>query len=332
MTRAFTRYVRREPAALVAWAVLVVIVAVWAAATPNLGIVSLTNTFAQKLPLVMAAIGATIVIVSKGIDLSLGGTLTLVNVIIAHGTLTGGDPVPWIVVAMLAALAAGLLNGLLVAVLNLPALIVTLATQSVLLGIALYVLPTPGGALPEWFTNVPLQLVGPVPLVVLLLVIVPVVLWWPLRRSRFGTALYAVGNDEQAAFTSGVRVVRTRVLAYVLGAFFAGLGGVFITMNAGSGDPAIGVPYTLNAIAAAVLGGVALSGGRGTIAGPIAGALVLSFINNLLFSLGVNTYWQYLVTGVLLIGALAVPYALRRLRRRRRAVAGAASSTAAVTA
>ena len=93
----------------------------------------------------------------------------------------------------------------------------------------------------------------------------------------------------------------------MLAAFFAWLGGVFLTMNAGSGDPSIGVPYTLNAIAAAVIGGVALSGGRGTIVGAVAGALILSFINNLLFALGVNVYWQYLATGVLLLAALAVP-------------------------
>jgi ribose transport system permease protein len=157
--------------------------------------------------------------------------------------------------------------------------------------------------------------------VVLLIAAVPVLLWWPLRRSRFGTALYAVGNDEAAAFTSGVRVRSVKIRAYVLAAFFAALGGIFISMNAGSGDPGIGSAYTLNAIAAAVIGGVALSGGRGTIAGPVAGALVLSFINNLLFSLGVNTYYQYLVTGVLLIAALAIPYVTGRLRQNRRTAA-----------
>lgn len=318
---ALTRYLRRDPATPVAYAVLAVILVAWVAATPNLGIVSVTNTFAQKLPLAMAAIGATIVIIARGIDLSIGATLTLVNVIIAHGSTAGGGLALWIVVAVAAALAAGLLNGVLVALFDLPALIVTLATSSVLFGVALYILPTPGGELPESFTNTTLLLVGPVPAVVLLLVLVPAVLWWPVRRSRFGTELYAVGNDEAAAFTSGVKVASVKVRAYVLAAFFAALGGIFVTMNAGSGDPGIGTPYTLNAIAAAVIGGVALSGGRGTVAGPIAGALVLSFINNLLFSLGVNTYYQYLVTGVLLIGALGIPYAVGRLRQRREATA-----------
>lgn len=321
MIPAAARYFRREPTALIAFGVLIVIALAWAISTPNLGVIPLTYTFAQKIPLAMVAIGETIVIISRGIDLSVGGTLTLVNVIIANGTIVGGNPIVWIILAMVVALIAGLVNGILVAVLQLPALVVTLATQSVMLGAALYILPSPGGELPIWFTNVPLQLVGPIPLVILLLIILPVLFWLPIRRSRFGVALYAVGNDESAAFTSGIRVARTKILAYVLGAFFAGLGGIFITMNAGSGDPAIGVPYTLNAIAAAVIGGVALSGGRGTVAGPIAGALVLSFINNLLFSLGVNTYWQYLATGILLVAALAIPYVIRRVRQRKASLA-----------
>jgi ribose transport system permease protein len=233
MMSAISRYLRREPAVIISYSVLIVILVTWVSSTPNLGIVSITNTFAQKVPLAMAAIGATIVIISRGIDLSIGGTLTLVNVIIANGTIVGGNLIVWIVIAIVVALIAGAVNGILVAVLQLPALVVTLATQSVMLGVALYIMPSPRGELPIWFTNIPLQLVGPIPLIILLLIILPIVFWWPLRRSRFGTALYAVGNDESAAFTTGFRVTRTKIMAYILAAFFAGLGGVFITMNAG---------------------------------------------------------------------------------------------------
>jgi ribose transport system permease protein len=105
----------------------------------------------------------------------------------------------------------------------------------------------------------------------------------------------------------------------MLSAFFAGLAGVIMSMNTGSGDPTIGVPFTLNTIAAAVVGGVSLAGGRGTIAGPIAGALVVSFIGNLLFSIGVNSYWQYVVTGAVLIVAIAIPAGLRAIRAGRQA-------------
>ena len=112
---------------------------------------------------------------------------------------------------------------------------------------------------------------------------------------------------------------KTVVSSYMLSAFFAGLAGVIMSMNTGSGDPTIGVPFTLNTIAAAVVGGVSLAGGRGTIAGPIAGALVVSFIGNLLFSMGVNSYWQYVVTGAVLIVAIAIPAGLRAIRAGRQA-------------
>lgn len=314
MIAAVRRFIHREPSVLVAYLVLAAMVIGWVLATPRIGILPITNTLGQKLPLVCVTIGAAIVLISRGVDLSIGGTLTLVNVIIAKGSADDGNVLFWAFVALLAALAAGAVNGFLVAWRRLSPLIVTLATQSVLLGLALYVLPIPGGEVPDWFSRMPLQLIGPLPLVGLLIVLVPVLLWWPLKRSPYGTALYAVGNDEGAAFTSGIRVRLTLGSAYVLAAFFAWLGGVFLTMNAGAGDPAIGVPYTLNAIAAAVIGGVALSGGRGTIAGAVAGALILSFINNLLFALGVNVYWQFLATGLLLLAALAVPFLIDRVQ------------------
>jgi ribose transport system permease protein len=319
MTANIVAFFRREPSVLVAYAVLLVILAVWVALTPNLSLTSLTNSIGAKLPLVMLAIAATIVIVSRGIDLSVGGTLALTNVIIARGSASDGNVLLWIAVAVAVALVAGLINGLFVSLLRLPPLIVTLAMQSVLVGAALYVLPTPGGSVPSWFSRLSLTLVGPVPLVLVLMIVVPLIVWLPLRRSRFGTALYAVGNDEAAAFVSGVKIRSTVIGAYMLSAFFAALGGIFLTMNTVSGDPNIGTPYTLNSIAAAVLGGALLAGGRGTISGAIAGALILSFITNLLFSLGVSSYWQYVVTGVLLVATLSVPFVAGFFRARKAA-------------
>lgn len=308
------RFLRREPSAAAAYVLLAVIVAAWVATSPNLDIVSVTSTISQKLPLIAVAIGAAIVILGRGIDLSVGGTLTLANVIVAAGTERFGSVGLWVLVALAVCVVVGMVNGYLVAHLGLPSLIATLATQSVLLGLALYILPTPGGSVPVWYTNLSLALVGPVPLSLLLVVLIPLVLWWPLRRSRFGVALLAVGGDQSAAFTSGVPVRRVMASSFVLSAFFAGLGGVLVTVNAGSGDPTIGVPYTLNALAAAVLGGCALAGGRGTIVGTVAGALILSFVNNLLFALDVSTYWQYIATGGLLVAALALPVLLGRAR------------------
>lgn len=306
-------YLRREPSVPAAWAVLLVIVLIWLAGS-SVSVLSVTIMIGQKVPLVLASIGAAIVIMSRGIDLSVGAVLTVVNTIIAAGTVAFGNSLAWIGVGLAVALVAGLVNGLCVAWLRLPPLIVTLAVQSILLGVALYVLPTPGGAVDAWLKDLPLVLVGPFPLMLLIVVAAPLLIWYPLRRSRFGTALLSSGADESAAYASGINVRRTVVSSYVLSALFAGLAGIVMSMNTGSGDPTIGVPFTMNTIAAAVVGGVSLAGGRGTIAGPIAGALVVSFIGNLLFSMGVNSYWQYVVTGAVLIVAIAIPAGLRAIR------------------
>lgn len=311
--RTARNYLRREPSVLAAWAVLAVIVGIWLAGS-SVSVLSVTILIGQKVPLVLASIGAAIVIMSRGIDLSVGAVLTVVNTIIAAGTAAHGNSLVWIGVGIAVALAAGVVNGVCVAWLRLPPLIVTLAVQSILLGVALYVLPTPGGRVDAWMEDLPLLLVGPIPVMLLIVVAAPLVLWYPLRRSRFGTALLSAGADESAAYASGINVRRTRLSSYALSALFAGLAGVVMSMNTGSGDPTIGVPFTLNTIAAAVVGGVSLAGGRGTIAGPIAGALVVSFIGNLLFSMGVNSYWQYVVTGAVLIVAIAIPAGLRAVR------------------
>lgn len=311
--RSVRTYLRREPSVPAAWAVLLVIVLIWLAGS-SVSVLSVTIMIGQKVPLVLASIGAAIVIMSRGIDLSVGAVLTVVNTIIAAGTAAFGNSLAWIGVGLAVALVAGLVNGLCVAWLRLPPLIVTLAVQSILLGVALYVLPTPGGAVDAWLKDLPLMLVGPFPLMLLIVVAAPLLIWYPLRRSRFGTALLSSGADESAAYASGINVRRTVVSSYVLSALFAGLAGIVMSMNTGSGDPTIGVPFTMNTIAAAVVGGVSLAGGRGTIAGPIAGALVVSFIGNLLFSMGVNSYWQYVVTGAVLIVAIAIPAGLRAIR------------------
>ncbi|NQX13858.1 ABC transporter permease [Microbacteriaceae bacterium VKM Ac-2855] len=315
-------FARREPAVLIAYAALAITVIAWASLVPQLTLLSVTNSIGQKLPIVCVTIGVAIVLISRGVDLSVGAILTLANVIVAKGSEATGQIGLWILVAFIAAGLAGALNGILISVVRLSPLIVTLGTSSVLFGVSLYIAPVPGGSAPDWFSGIPLLLVGPIPLVVLLLILIPVVLWWPLKRSRYGTALYAVGNDEGAAFTAGVDVRSTLTWAYVLSALFSALGGVILTMNAGSGDANIGASYTLTAVAGAAVGGVALSGGRGTVVGAVAGALILSFLNNLLFTMGINTYWQYVATGVLLLLALSIPLglgAVRKILERKRA-------------
>lgn len=310
-------YYHREQPAVAAFAIMAVVVSLWMINTPRLSISAIAIIIAQVLPLAMVACGMAIVIYGKGIDLSLGTILTMTNVLLAYLSSNGMPIVLAAAIALLVAALAGAINGFLIAFMGLPPLVITLATSSVLAGTALYILPQPGGSVPRWFSNITLTLVGPIPLSLVLMIAVPMAIWYPIRRSRLGPAIMAVGEDEGSAFASGIPVRTVRAFTYVLGAIFACVGGMFMTMTSMSGDPKIGVAFTMNAIAAAVLGGTLLSGGRGSIAGAVAGAVTLQLIGNLLFSLGLNGYWQYVVIGLILVAALGIPYLVGRARANR---------------
>jgi len=315
--------IRREPGAALAYVALVLIIILWVLRTPRLTSVVVTMSIATQVPYVMVAIGMGIVLLSRGIDLSVGYMVALSNVIVVSFSVAHGFTWLGALLAILATSAVGLANGLLVGVLRLPALVVTVATGSIVWGISLYVLPLPtalasGAAKPSpSFMNFGMTLIGPLPLQAILIFVIPLVIWWPINRSRAGMALRAVGGDEAAAFVSGLAQWRSRAMAYMLSGLFAGLAGVFLTMTTSSGDPNAGTPYTLNAIAAAVLGGISLAGGRGSITGAIAGGLILGYLTNLLGTLNVNSALKYVVTGALLIIVIGVPYLITQLRARR---------------
>jgi len=214
--------------------------------------------------------------------------------------------------------AFGLINGLLVGILKLPALVVTLATGSVATGIALYICPEPkSGTMPQYFTDIVNMRLGPVPLILILAFLLPALIWFPIRRSRAGMAMMAVGGDEAAAFISGLNQWRSRALAYSLAGLFAGLAGVTLAMSTGGAAAGSTTSYTLNAIAAAVLGGVALTGGRGSIAGAIGGAFVLGFITSLMTSWHLDSAWSSVLFGSILVLVVGVPFIVNQVRARR---------------
>ncbi|MCL2464343.1 MAG: ABC transporter permease [Micrococcales bacterium] len=315
--RRFSLAVHREPGTLFAYIALVVVVIAWLVRTPNLSVVTFTISIGGKLPLVLVAVGMAIVLISKGIDLSVGSLVALSNVIVVHDGWWHGNSWLGALAAVVVTGLVGFGNGLLIGKLRLPALVVTVATGSVALGLALYVQPQPGGSVTQGFMNFLMTVIGPVPVALFLIFLIPLAVWYPVSRSRAGYSLRAVGGDEAAAFVSGLSPWRSRAMAYMLSGVFAGLAGVFLTMATSSGDPNGGSSFTLNAIAAAVLGGVSLAGGRGSVAGAIGGGLILGFITNLLSSWNVNSNWQYIVTGGLLVAVLGVPYVVSQARARK---------------
>lgn len=271
-----------------------------------------------SLPVAFAAAGQAIAVISGGIDLSIGSVMALTNVIAAV-LLAEASPelsVGIVLLVLIIGLAIGILNGVLVVVTRVPDIVVTLAMLFVWAGVALLVLGTPGGGSAPWLRELITGDIGvagiPRALVVLLVIVFAV--WIPLRRSRLGLSLYAIGSNKLAAFRSGVGVSRTKIAAYALTGLFAALGGLSLTASTGVGTPIPG-PYLLLSVAAIVLGGVSLAGGRGGLLGPIVGIYILGLIRADLSSLGVESAYSTVIQGVIMV-AVVMLGAYLTLRRR----------------
>lgn len=250
------------------------------------------------LPLALVGLGQYFVILVRGIDLSLGPIMSvsgsLAAVLFPLGT------VPAIAAAVASGVIAGAVNGFLVARLTMSPIIVTLATMSIWDGVSLVVLPTPGGTIPPGLqaalTSGAIVLPAPI-----LLLIATVLFGAWMMSTRFGLHLRAVGGDELAAEASGVAVRRRQFFAYVLGGLLAALGGLYSAIATSAGSPIIGDSYILSSIAAVVLGGVPLIGGRGSPTGVVMGALTLSIIGSLLYFANLSDFYQSLINGVILV-------------------------------
>jgi ribose transport system permease protein len=255
----------------------------------------------NALPLALIALGQFLVVLTRGVDLSLGPVASVAGAVMAL-TVTA-HPLIGIVAPLLIGLSAGFINGVFVARLGMPPIIVTLATMSVWQGVALIVLPDPGGSVPQAFQEaIAGGFSSPLMGIVGQLVCVVGGTW--LLSSRFGLHLRAVGGDEQAARMSGVRVQNVKTAAYVLAGLLAGLGGMYLATIAASGSPTVGDSFILTSIAAVVIGGVPLSGGRGTALGVVMGALILTITGSLLYFANVSSFYQSVIDGVILLAVV----------------------------
>jgi ribose transport system permease protein len=208
---------------------------------------------------------------------------------------------------LLLGLLLGAINGSVVVITRVPDIVVTLAMSFVWAGVALLILKTPGGGSAVWLKDLVSGsfLNEWIPKAAVVLIVVVAAIWIPLRRSRLGLSIYAIGSLRLAAFRSGVAVNRTRILAYALTGLFSALGGLALTASTGIATPVPG-PYTLLSVAAIVLGGVSLAGGRGGVFGPIVAVVILQLIRTDMTFLNVNTNLAVVVQGVILIGVVMI--------------------------
>jgi ribose transport system permease protein len=270
----------------------------------------------------IAAFGATFVIILGGIDLSVGGVMLMVGITTTGFMLFSGlNLVVAIILAMLISVAFGLGTGLFITKLKIPAFIVTLGMANVTKGIGLvYSDGKPIYVNNEAFNEIGNhQLGGAVPLPIIYMLIIFVVLFIILNYTKFGRHMYAAGGNEEAARFSGINVNKLKLVAYTLAFALSGLCGLIVSARLYSGQPTIGNGAELDAIAAVIMGGASLSGGVGTITGTLIGALIMGIITNGLNLMGVNSYWQYIAKGAVIL--IAVYFSAMRTRKQEAATA-----------
>lgn len=278
---------------------------------------NLFNVGTQIAVIAILAFGQTFVIVSGGIDLSVGSVLALAGIVFGWATAIAGLPLPVaLALGIGAGAAAGLTNGLLITLGNLPPFIATLAMLSAARGLALVISGgVPLNPIPEAVRTLGSgDLFGFVPLPVILMLVMWLITMGVLRSTYSGRCMYAIGGNEEAARLSGINVGRQKLVVYTLSGLFAGIAGILLTARLASAQPQSGFTFELDAIAAVVIGGASLSGGVGNASGTLIGALILGVLRNGLNLLNVSAFWQQVVIGAVI--ALAVM--TDTLRRRRK--------------
>ncbi|MGH6938379.1 ABC transporter permease [Hypericibacter sp.] len=273
----------------------------------SVGLIGITGLVKTYLALMLLAVAQTYVVYAGDIDLSAGSIVSLVNVVIVvlmEQWGGGGIAVLGATgIGLCVGLACGIANGIVVAAFRLQAIVATFATSIFFAGLALYVLPVAGTPAPAAFWRTFGGRVFEIPFVFYAVVALALVLYG-LARTRLSTQLLAVGDDRQAAYQSGLPVTAIRIKGYALCGLFAALAAFCVTGDTASADPLVGGKMTLFSIAAVVLGGSALSGGFGTVAGSVVGALIIGLINSLVYFVGTPSEWQNLVQGLAILIAL----------------------------
>ena len=304
MSELFNRHAR----VLIAAAALVALLTTFLAIHPRgVSTYVLTIWANQGTLLGLAAIAQFFVVLVRGVDLSVGSVVALTNVAASYLLVGSPGGIALGIVAVLAiGMVCGLINGLAVVYGRMQPIVATLASGSVFAGIALLLRPTPGGSIDETLSDTLTYDIWGVPTSAILLVVVLALVALPLRKSRLGLAMYAVGSAEPAAYMTGIRVSAVKLAAYTAGGFFGAMTGLAVSMVTLTGDAGAGPSYTLNSIAAVVLGGVALSGGVGSPLGAVIGALILKTVSSLMFFSGLPPLAQPFFEGAILATAIAL--------------------------
>ena len=295
-------------------ALLLVLLAVTKLIQPAFGTSGIETLARAALPFAFATAGMAVVVIVGGIDLSVASMMAVCSVTAAVlMTMMGG--VPAVLLTLAVGSLMGAISGGLIVVTRVPDIVVTLAMLFVWEGVALLILNAPGGTAAAWLQESVRGGFGPLPQALVIMAGLVALVWLPVRRSKLGLSIYATGSDESAAFRSGVAVGWTRVAAYAICGLFCAMGGLSLTMLTGIGEPVPG-PYLLASVAAVVLGGVVLGGGRGGLLGPLIAVFILRLIRLMLTLLAVDPNVTTIIEGTIMVVVVMLG-ALLMLRSRR---------------
>jgi ribose/xylose/arabinose/galactoside ABC-type transport system permease subunit len=300
-------YIRRNLRVVIPTIAFVALFVLYIATHPRgLSTYVLTIWSNQSALLVFAAFAQFFVVLVRGIDLSVGAVVALTNVTASFLLAGDGGSLAFGMIAVLiVGMACGLFTGLFVCFGNVPPIVATLATGAIYSGIALYLRPTPGGTVNSELSDAFTYAIGPIPTSLLLIIATVIMITVMLRKTSFGMALKALGSNEHSAQLTGINTTAMRISAHVLGGLMAGMAGLYVSMVTMTGDAGIGPTYTLNSIAAIVLGGVSLAGGIGTAIGVAVGSMLLKTVAALMFFSGLPPLAQPFFEGLILALAIA---------------------------
>ena len=286
---------------------------------PDFGASGVESLARASLPFAFATAAMAVVVIAGGIDLSVASMMAVASVTAARLMDGASDAmvIPIVILVLIIGLVMGAINGALIVITRVPDIVVTLAMLFVWEGVALLILNAPGGAAADWLEALVVGGTGilGIPKALVVLTICLLVVWIPLKRSRLGLSIYAIGSDENAAFRSGVAVGRTLIVAYAICGLFAAMGGLSLTLSTGIGEPIPG-PYLLASVAAVVLGGVVLGGGKGGLIGPIVAVLILRLVRMMLTLMSVDPNVTTIVEGTIMVAVVMLGgiLAVRRAR------------------
>lgn len=290
------------------WVVVAIIALYALAVSPEFRtIANLTNLSRQMIILSLVSLAQFIVVIGRGVDLSIGANVRLTSIVVAI-LMDGSDErfLLGVLGAVAISLVIGAVNGIAVAKIKVEPFIATLGSAALFSGLALYIAATPKGRASPWWADLYGDTIGPIPVMLLLAAVVWVLVWLGLDHTRWGRHLYAVGGDPHVSRLSGLRVDRVTMSGYLLAGLIGGIAGLALVAATGVGDPTAAASLEFDSLAVVIIGGASLAGGRGNLLGVLGGVVLFSMLGNVFNLLGVEVWYQDLARGAVILVAAAL--------------------------